>query len=32
MPKIIDRKYKNDEYIKRWLTGLSERSKKNYDV
>jgi hypothetical protein len=32
MPKIIDKKYKNDEFIKKWLTGLSERSKKNYDA
>ena len=30
MKKILDRTYEQDEYFKRWLVGLSERTKKNY--
>ena len=30
MKKILDRAYEQDEYFKRWLVGLSERTKENY--
>lgn len=28
--KYLDKSYEKDEYVKRWLAGLSERSKINY--
>jgi hypothetical protein len=28
--KGLDRTYLEDEYVKNWLTGLSERTKENY--
>jgi site-specific recombinase XerC len=28
--KYLDKSYEKDEYVKRWLTGLAERSKVNY--
>ena len=30
MKKILDRAYEQDEFFKRWLVGLSERTKQNY--
>lgn len=30
MKKILDRAYEQDEFFKKWLVGLSERTKENY--
>jgi site-specific recombinase XerD len=30
MKKIVDRSYEQDEFFKKWLVGLSERTKENY--
>ena len=30
MKKILDKPYEKDEFFKKWLVGLSERTKKNY--
>lgn len=30
MNKILDRTYEQDQYFKKWLVGLSERTKQNY--
>ena len=30
MKKKIDRAYEKDKYFKKWLVGLSERTKENY--
>jgi len=30
MKKILDRPYEKDEFFKKWLVGLSPRTKKNY--
>lgn len=30
MKKILDRAYEQDEFVKRWLVGLSQRTKENY--
>jgi hypothetical protein len=30
MKKILERPYEKDEYFKKWLVGLSERTKENY--
>lgn len=30
MKKILDRAYEQDEYFKKWLVGLSPRTKENY--
>lgn len=30
MKKILDRSYEQDEYFKKWLVGLSQRTKENY--
>ena len=30
MKKILDKPYEHDEFFRKWLVGLSERTKKNY--
>jgi hypothetical protein len=31
MNNVLDKPYEHDEFLKKWLVGLSERTKKNYD-
>jgi hypothetical protein len=30
MKKVLDKPYDKDEFFKKWLVGLSPRTKKNY--
>jgi 23S rRNA A2030 N6-methylase RlmJ len=30
MKKVLDKPYERDEFFRKWLVGLSERTKKNY--
>ena len=32
MKKILDKPYENDEFFRKWLVGLSPRTKENYSL